>query len=31
MDERAMRALHDKAAGQEALLDAVKARIREVV
>ncbi len=31
MDERAMRALHDKAAGQDALLDAVKARIREVV
>ena len=31
MDEKVMRALHDKSAGQEALLAAVKARIREVV
>ena len=31
MDEQVMRALHDKAAGQDALLDAVKARIHESV
>jgi len=31
MDEHVMAALHDKAAGQDALLDAVKARIRGAV
>ena len=31
MDEQVMRALHDKAADQNALLAAVKARIQEVV
>ena len=30
MDERCMQALHDKAAGQEALLDAVKAELHTV-
>jgi hypothetical protein len=31
MDEQVMRALHDKAADQNALLAAVKARIKEAV
>ena len=31
MDEQVMKALHDKAADQNALLAAVKARILEVV
>ena len=31
MDEQVMRALRDKAAGQDALLSAVKARIQEMI
>ena len=31
MDEQVMKALHDKAADQNALLSAVKARIEEVI
>ncbi len=31
MDEQVMRALRDKAAGQDALIAAVKVRIQEVV